>query len=498
MSTPSARRNPDRLIVLALLAAAALFGGVVFFKSVLLKRPQGDFGCFARAAWAVRQGGGPLYFVMDDNGWHYNYPPMFAICMTPFADPPRRDTALTTATVVGLSASASPYAPLLAAGVVPANVAPFVEGGGHYLPYPASIVLFYALNIGLLFVAMRMLGSAVESLMPPPDGEADARRRWWALRLLPVFTCVVPIGLTLVRGQVQVLLLLFVSGFIVGLVRGKRFSAGLWLSAAIVMKLFPAFLLIAPLVRRDLRCLAGCAVGLLVGLVAVPAAVLGPARAVAVYEDYAKVLLGPALGLSRDPLREKELTDAGSTQSQSFQVILHKTLYLGKPDRPRRPAGWVTLVHLLICGTMTVALVWGKDGLGRASGQALFARLALLALLTVMASPVCHLHYFIVAIPLFAIVRGRMETEGGWRGYRLWAILGLLFIAAQSVPMIPGLLILRDVGVPLASAVACWVVGLAYFRRGPAAGRPVEQWGRTMRGGALRDLRAQGVSSSEG
>ena len=31
-----------------------------------------------------------LYVVADENGFHYIYPPLLAILLTPFADPPRR------------------------------------------------------------------------------------------------------------------------------------------------------------------------------------------------------------------------------------------------------------------------------------------------------------------------------------------------------------------------------------------------------------------------
>ena len=477
-STPSSRRSLDRWYVIGILVASVAFGGFVLYKSAYLKRPQGDFGCFARAGWAIRQGGEPLYRVMDDNNWHYNYPPVFAICVTPLADPPRRQTATTVATVLGLSASATPYSPLLAASVTPANEAPFVEDTGHYLPYPVSIALFYCFSVGLLVVVVRFLGSAVEGMLPKAEGDGAAHRRWWSLRLLPVLACVVPIGLTLMRGQVQILLLLMLSGFIVGLVRGRRFTAGMCLSAAIALKLFPAFLLIAPLVRRDWRCLMGCTVGLFVGLVLVPVAVMGPSRTFWVYKDYAKVLIGPALGLSSDPLREKELVNATGTQSQSFQVILHKTIYLGRADIPPQPAGWMKLLHLLIAATMTGALFWGEAGLGRASGQLLFGKLVLLTMVMVMVCPVCHLHYFIVTLPLFMIVRARMETKTDWRGYRLWIVLTVTFVLALSVPMIPGVLILRDVGVPLAGALACWFAGLVALWKEPAEGQQMQALGR--------------------
>ena len=32
--------------------------------------------------------GGDLYGITDDNHWHYHYPPLLAILLTPLADPP--------------------------------------------------------------------------------------------------------------------------------------------------------------------------------------------------------------------------------------------------------------------------------------------------------------------------------------------------------------------------------------------------------------------------
>ena len=49
-----------------------------------------DIGPYLRAAWAVRTGG-DIYAITattDDRGWHYLYPPLFAIIMSPFAAPP--------------------------------------------------------------------------------------------------------------------------------------------------------------------------------------------------------------------------------------------------------------------------------------------------------------------------------------------------------------------------------------------------------------------------
>jgi hypothetical protein len=52
-----------------------------------------------------------------------------------------------------------------------------------------------------------------------------------------------------------------------------------------------------------------------------------------------------------------------------------------------------------------------------------------------------------------------------------------VFVAGQSVPMIPGVLVLRDVGVPLLTTLACWVAGLVYCWREPTPVRRPEAFG---------------------
>ena len=87
-----------------LLVFFVVFGVLVEYRSAYLRRRMTDLNCYLRASWAVREGGADLYHVFDDNGWHYNYPPLFAILMTPLADPPpgvKLDYAVPFAFTVG-------------------------------------------------------------------------------------------------------------------------------------------------------------------------------------------------------------------------------------------------------------------------------------------------------------------------------------------------------------------------------------------------------------
>src|SRR5262249_44963419 len=142
------------------------------------------------------------------------------------------------------------------------------------LPYGVSVGICYLLNLLCLALAVHCLAAALEGPARPPAGG----RRWWALRLWPALACAVPVGHTLMRGQVNLLLLALLCAAAAAVIRGRPLCGGLWLAGAICLKVIPAFLLVLPLWRRDGRFLAGCAAGLAAGLVLVPLAVLGPGR----------------------------------------------------------------------------------------------------------------------------------------------------------------------------------------------------------------------------
>ena len=148
------------------------FGGVVERRSALMERRMGDLDVFLRAAWAVRTGG-DLYAVTSDNGWHYIYPPLYAIFLTPLADPP-------------LDADHT-----------------------GYLPYAISVAICYLLNVICLLFAAHVLASALEDRADDAEFRDQPRfcLRWWTLRLWPILICFPPIGHTLVRGQVNVIIL---------------------------------------------------------------------------------------------------------------------------------------------------------------------------------------------------------------------------------------------------------------------------------------------------
>src|SRR5437868_11323000 len=105
----------DKAVLVFLVVITVAFAVLVEMRSAFMQRRMTDAGVYFRAAWAVRSGD-DLYQIADNNDWHYNYPPLFAILVTPLADAP--------------------------AGVDRAGL----------LPYPVSVALWFVINLGCGFV----------------------------------------------------------------------------------------------------------------------------------------------------------------------------------------------------------------------------------------------------------------------------------------------------------------------------------------------------------
>jgi hypothetical protein len=405
-------------VLLALLVL--LLGIGVERRLAFLPRRMGDLDVFLRTAWAVRAGQ-DIYQVVDANGWHYHYPPLFAILMTPLADAP-----------------------------------PGADRTGM-LPYPVSVAAWFTISIFCLVLAVLVLGRAL--LPTPPDSgqQRMVNRRRALLCVLAVIACFPPIGLTLFVGQVNLLLLLLICGLAAAVLRGRRGEAGLWLAGAICLKLIPAFLLIYPVWRRDRRCLLGCGLGLVVGLGVVPAEVFGPARAWSYAREWTNVLILPGVGLGNDRSRADELIDVTATDSQSLLTIGHNLLHPDPATRPTRASAAVRGTTLLLGGLLTLLTLVAAGRRARSGPEEVLV-LGALVLVMLFVSPVCHRHYFCLAVP---VVMGLVVASRTWQEEgRLDRTLSWLFavnVIANALPLINGLEMLRDMGLPLAAALLLWV-----------------------------------------
>ncbi len=393
----------------------------------LIHNRHTDAGIYFRAAWAIRVGASP-YWVADDNGWHYMYPPLLAVFLTPLAD----------------ASAGMPRAGLL--------------------PYAVSITIWYVLSVGLLFAAAKMIADAVSEKVAP---EKSTPWRRWLLIVWPILICLPVICRGLIRGQVGPLWLWLTCGMLVGLMRGKNFRSGLWLAAAICLKLIPGFLLIYPLWRRNTRMLFGCAIGMVLGFVVIPWLAMGSANWRQSNDDFFRTMVLPAIGIGREPmLLRHEMLDPRTSDTESFVSILMKIgAHLGGLAASYHPPRYATIGSAILAISLTAITLWavGWRKESRPIDDAL--GLALLTIVMLPIGPVCHPHYFLLLLPtitiLLAILSAAKPTiEVPWR----WFALLILIPVSHVITSLPNSDLLRDCGLVVWVALALWAAGIAVLR----------------------------------
>jgi hypothetical protein len=416
------------------LLLVVVFGALVEYRSAFLKRRMTDLDVYLRAAWAVRSGA-DLYAITDDNGWHYHYPPLLAIVLAPLADAP-----------VGYSRAGMP-------------------------PFWMSVLLWYALSLGCLAVAIESLSRALEEARQEPGKPIVVGSvRWWSVRLLPLLICLPPVGHTLMRGQVNLVLLCVLALMTSAYLRRYSWRAGFWLAAAICLKVIPAFLLIYPIWRRDFRSLVACAIGLGLGLGVIPAAVFGPQRTIDYYREWDRALRQPALGDGSDRSRAKELIEITATDSQSYLAVLHNVVHWERSTRPNQATPLLHLSHWLIGAVLTVITLVASGFKAKGSREEELMFLGGLILMMILASPVCHLHYFCLVMPMvMAIVARLLQGSLSYADLCLWMLAWTAYLTVQILPHLPRLEKLRDGGVAMFAALLIWIVAIIFlFRSRPA------------------------------
>jgi hypothetical protein len=339
------------------------------------------------------------------------------------------------------------------------------------------VAVWYIFSVLCAFWACHWLAASLENANDPAvRTQRVGCWRWWTLRVASLFLVLPGIFATLARGQTNLLLLALVCGAIGGLLRRRSWLAGLCLSGAICLKVFPAFLLIYPLWRRDGRCLAGCALGLVLGLVVIPVAYGGPRWALEQNRQFVATVLCPGLGTGSDQTVARELTNVTATDSQSFLTIFHNTRHLDRWTRPHQASAATRRVALAAGGLLTLLTFWAA-GRRRGSAAAEVLFLGQLIVIMLLLCPVCHLAYFCLLLPLVMVVVDRAwipalvsrdPRAGRPPQRRLFLLLAAWFtldFTGRVLPHIPGLEITRDLGLATYTALVWWAVGWVALAR---------------------------------
>ncbi len=183
------------------------------------------------------------------------------------------------------------------------------------------------------------------------------------------------------------------------------------------------------------------------------------------------MLLRPALAEGEDQSRTKELINVTSTDSQSFLATIHNTIHLDRNTRPAQASAGVRHAHWTISGLLTLLTLLAARRRLADDGAATVLFLGALVILMLLSSPVCHIHYFTLSLPLVMglIVASWEQQRTGEVGVRRGMALKLLLSAHVIVtvlPRIPGLEVLRDVGLAMYAALVLWAVAcIVVWRR---------------------------------
>jgi hypothetical protein len=377
------------------MAVAALFLGNYFAIVVqggVSSERTGDLGVYLRAAWAAGQGR-DIYQATDLHGWHYLYPPLLASLLVPFADPPES---------AGAAARAGAT------------------------PYWVSLSLWYWLGVVCLLVSVNMIASA-SARLGPNVASARFSQGWWNLRLLPLLI-VLPFALDgLRRGQATAIILLCLAGCSAAILHGRSLRAGAWLGAAAALKLFPLYLLIYPLWRRDGRFLAATLAVMLAASL-IPMAVMGWGPAMTAYRTFVTERLAGETSGAGDPSVTEELHGT-NTGIQSFEYMMYDALHPGRDSRDPAPPQNYFFAHIALSLALTAAALWAMRRRRDRFGEYLF--FAALVLIAIPMLPVARPHYYLLGI--LAVVGLFVEAgapTSGWQSGRCFAAAALAFLAA--------------------------------------------------------------------
>ena len=440
------------------LFALLAFGANVEQRTALRRTPMTDLGVFTCAAGALCSGKN-LYTVTDWHGWHYQYPPALAILFIPLASPVPTGPPIIAPGVVRTESN-TPW------GYEIASHRRFYGLHAENARFFCIMAVWYVVSVALIFLSAHALACALErrSLRDPPPAEPRERRRWWYLRTLPLLVCAGSLGTDLSRGQVDVLMLAAITLGIYQAAAGRDLKAGFWLSLPTAVKLFPVLLVVYPVWRRRWRMIAGVVAGIVLGLAVLPIVALGPTRTSDLYRVWVQVLAKPALGQGADTSRTRELTGMAGTDNQSLLAFIHNWRYHNVPRQQRPPQAPPVERYLAyaIGAVLLLGVAFAMGARRRDSPRDLLITAGLLIGVALVVNPVSHNYYFLLLLPLVAVLLDHgLEDPAGRRADLKTLLVVAVFMLTDVVARLPAIgPWLRDFGLPLLSLVGIMAAGV--------------------------------------
>jgi alpha-1,2-mannosyltransferase len=305
-----------------------------------------DFTIYTAVGQAILDGK-DIYEAENPRGWHYNNAPVFGLLFVPFA----------------------------------------------MLPVFWAALIWYLLSVVVVVFAVYF---SVQMVRQSAKTERDVM---W-LYILPPLLLMWPLMSALARGQMTPLLFGLVMAGVFCQSRGKEWLGGGFLAGAILMKIFPVFLLPYYVWKKRWRFIAATMLFVALGIFVVPTPFLGWDRNMTFHKEWASILHRPAFeqGKSQDP-RFGELISPDLVRNQSLQAVLKRVTHLAYSEKIAAGIGVVMAILMIL-----VALQAGKDDRWLLLSTAIAWALLM--------SPVSWSHYFmLLLLPVAALVIEGVAVE---------------------------------------------------------------------------------------
>lgn len=223
----------------------------------------------------------------------------------------------------------------------------------------------------------------------------------------------------LVHGNINSFVLLFILLAALAEARGRGAAAGFWAAAAATLKLIPLFYLFIFLARRSWRAAGSMALFLILLNVALPAAVMGPARAEETARQFYQKMIEPFYKSSSLGIDPRNLA-----LSAALKEHLEAPAPESSPSPPRKydydfqiaqlPAATVNWISKLILGAIASVSLWSiyKNRAANARAALAAASIALLCLLLI--SPKTWTAHYVWLFPAQLLIA--LEILQNWGG----------------------------------------------------------------------------------
>jgi glycosyl transferase family 87 len=364
----------------ALIAAAALLfiglGYSTLYRAAFSPHHRTDFTVYTAAGKAVVNGTN-IYEAHNIRGWYYMYLPVFAVVMVPFA-----------------------------------MMSTFWASFLWYLMSVAALVHGFVLSIRLVrraFPEMRMQNDWLCALS--------------CLLVLP------PLLSGVARGQASVMIMYLMILGIWFYYEKRPWLSGIAFAGAIVLKIFPALLVLYFLIQRRFRFAVATAVWLLLLVIVIPSAVFGPAKNLKLLRRWNTTVAVPAnKGVQEAVSRARydQMIDPRNRRNQSTRAVIIRTASGREVDiedeneEIARPIALVANAFFFLMTTWVCFLDLSADSMRRS----LF-KISAVILLMLMISPVTWNHNFVLLLlPLVVAIaawRSARESDTALFG---WALVG--------------------------------------------------------------------------